>query len=61
MKNVKLRRSASVKTVEIQTVKIGRNIASQTETPAKDRATFARKIVEESRSRSRALYEAKVG
>lgn len=52
------RGSVSVKTVEIQTVKVARNLASKTGNPASEKADFARKFVEETRSRSRGLHPA---
>lgn len=58
MKREKRKVSASVKTVELATVKLGRSIASHTGTAKSQRAEFARKFIEESRLRSRALYEA---
>ncbi len=52
----KKRGEVSVKTVEIQTVKIARSLASKVGNPTSEKVDFARKIVEESRSRSRNLY-----
>lgn len=52
------RGGVAVKTVEIQTVKIGRSLASKQGNPASERAAFARKFVEESLSRSSALFPA---
>lgn len=55
---------SGVKTVEFQTVKLARNLASKRNSPPAERAEFAKKFVEESISRSSALFPrrpAKVG
>ncbi len=47
---------SGVRTVEIRTVKIARDLASTKNSPPSDRAEFARKFVEEAASRSSALF-----
>jgi hypothetical protein len=54
------RSDIAVKTVEFQTVKIGRSLASKKGNPPSERAEFARKFVEESISRSAALFPKRV-
>ncbi|UES46519.1 hypothetical protein GFK90_23555 [Roseibium aggregatum] len=50
---------SGVKTVEIKTVRIARDLASTKNNPPSERAEFARKFVEESISRSSALFPQK--
>lgn len=47
---------SGVKTVEIQTVKIARSLANNRNSPSSAQAEFAKKLVEESFSRSAALF-----